>query len=56
MLNEGGGPGAGKVKLFLKFNFFSVFDTLILRIYFVIVRINNIPGDLSNISAEMATL
>ena len=31
-------------------------DTLILQLYFLIIKINNFRGDLSNISAKTATL
>ena len=44
------------VKLFSKLNLFNISDTLILEIYFLIVKINIFQGDLSDISAKTATL
>ena len=41
---------------FFQKNFFFFLDTLILKIYFLIIKINNFRGDLSGISARTATL
>ena len=52
-----GDPLSDPVKFFSKLNLKYIFlDTLIPKIYILIIKINNFRGDLSNISAKMSTL
>ena len=52
--NHGRPDSAVFFKMKLKLNVFL--DTLILKLYFFVIRINNFRGDLSVISAKTATV
>ena len=41
---------------FFKTKLHIFLDTLIVKIHFLIIKINNFPGDLSNVSTKTATL
>ena len=47
---------AASTVFFFKIKFIQFLDTVILYIYFLIIKINIYRGDLSDISAKMATL
>ena len=47
---------AASTEVFFKIKFTQFLDTLILYVYFLIIKIKKIRGDLSDISAKMATL